>query len=139
MIVLYGAPTCISSKKARHWLKKHQLTFVELNIFSSELREETLIKILSLTNNGAEDLISKRSNCYKKLKLEASISQMRLANLISLLQAERKLIRQPLIFDEQNLCIGYNEEEIRVFLPKEIRRQELERNLESIYLDKFQK
>lgn len=124
MIQLYMTPKYPASIKAKEWLENHDLDFKEVNPLTqpSELREQ-LIHITSLLEGNIYDLISTRSKRYRSLK--NVIEDLSFTQLIDCLISEPRLIRQPLIFDEVNLQIGFNSTEIRTFIPRHIRQVEL--------------
>ncbi|KRN42229.1 transcriptional regulator Spx [Fructilactobacillus fructivorans] len=128
MLNLYVAPSSTSSRKARAWLKDHNIPFKERNINSNPLNADEVKQILRLTENGSEDIISTRSNVFKKLHL--NLDDLSLTELVDLLVKYPDLIKRPIIFDDKRLEVGYNEEEIRRFLPRDVREAEL-RQLES--------
>ncbi|BAL62407.1 transcriptional regulator Spx [Melissococcus plutonius DAT561] len=101
----------------------HDIEFVEKNIFREPLSDDELKHILELTENGTTDIISTRSIAYQKLDID--FDALTLNELITLLKETPSLLRRPLLIDELCLNIGFNEDEIRVFLPKEVRKQEL--------------
>ncbi|KRL38839.1 arsenate reductase [Liquorilactobacillus uvarum DSM 19971] len=78
-----------------------------------------------MTENGTEEIISKRSKAYQKLNID--LNDMPLQELFSLVQKNPGLLRRPIILDEKRLQVGYNEDEIRRFLPREVRALELQR------------
>ncbi|WP_395320266.1 transcriptional regulator Spx [Fructilactobacillus frigidiflavus] len=123
MLNLYVAPSSASSRKARTWLKDHDISFKERNINSKPLNADEVKHILRLTENGSEDIISTRSNIFKKLHLD--LDELSLGQLVDLLVKYPDLIKRPIIFDDKRLEVGYNEEEIRRFLPRDIRQAEL--------------
>jgi len=124
MITLYVSPSCTSCRKAKAWLEENNLEFEEKNIFHEPLTQNEIKKILSLTEEGTEEIISFRSQAYQELDCE--IEDLTMKELLDLFQEVPSLIRRPIIMDERRLQIGYNEEEIRCFLPREVRRVELE-------------
>ncbi|UQS87153.1 transcriptional regulator Spx [Nicoliella spurrieriana] len=128
MLNLYVAPSSASSRKARAWLKEHDIPFKERNINSNPLNADEVKQILRLTENGSEDIISTRSNIFKKLNL--NLDDLSVSQLIKLVVKYPDLIRRPIIFDDKRLEVGYNEEEIRRFLPRKVREAEL-RQLEA--------
>lgn len=119
MIKLYVSPSCTSCRKAKSWLEEHDLEYVEKNIYHEPLTKDEIKEILMLTDEGTEEIISYRSQAYKNL--EADINKLTMSELLDLLIEEPSLIRRPIIMDDRRLEIGYNEEEIRMFLPREIR------------------
>ena len=115
MITLFLSPSCTSCRKAKAWLEKHKVPFQEHNIMTSPLTRKELQHILSLTENGTDDIISTRSKIFQKLNIDVeSISSIGVASLI---EQYPSLLRRPIIIDAKRMQIGFNEDEIRAFLP----------------------
>lgn len=123
MIKLYVSPSCTSCRKAKSWLEEQDLEFEEKNIYHEPLTKDEIKEILMLTDEGTEEIISYRSQAYKNL--EVDIDTLSMNELLDLFIEEPSLIRRPIIMDDRRLQIGYNEEEIRMFLPREVRQVEL--------------
>ncbi len=125
MVTLYTSPSCTSCRKARAWLKNHNISYSERNIFSEPFSIDEIKQILKMTEDGTEEIISKRSKAYQELDI--NIEEMPLQELLDLVQKHPGLLRRPIIMDEKRLQVGYNEDEIRRFLPREVRALELRR------------
>lgn len=123
MIKLYVSPSCTSCRKAKAWLEEYQLDFKEKNIYHDPLTVQDLKEILRLTDNGTEEIISYRSQAYQNLDID--LDELTMNQLLELLIEEPSLVRRPIIMDDRRLQIGYNEEDIRMFLPREVRTMEL--------------
>ncbi|MCC5896268.1 MAG: transcriptional regulator Spx [Alkalibacterium sp.] len=123
MITLYVSPSCTSCRKAKAWLEEQNLDFTEKNIFHEPLTKDEIKQILSLTEEGTSELISYRSQAYQSLTKD--IEDLSLNELLELFETQPSLIRRPIIMDDRRLQIGYNEEEIRCFLPRKVRELEL--------------
>lgn len=123
MITLFLSPSCTSCRKARAWLLNHEVPFVEHNIMTSPLSAQELQHILSLTENGTDDIISTRSKIFQKLNLD--VESLSISELIKLIEENPSLLRRPIILDDKRMQIGFNEDEIRAFLPRSYRQQEL--------------
>ena len=123
MITLFLSPSCTSCRKARAWLLNHEVPFVEHNIMTSPLSAQELQHILSLTENGTDDIISTRSKIFQKLDLD--VESLSISELIKLIEENPSLLRRPIILDAKRMPIGFNEDEIRAFLPRSYRQQEL--------------
>ena len=123
MITLFLSPSCTSCRKARAWLLNHEVPFVEHNIMTSPLSAQELQHILSLTENGTDDIISTRSKIFQKLNLD--VESLSISGLIKLIEENPSLLRRPIILDAKRMQIGFNEDEIRAFLPRSYRQQEL--------------
>ncbi len=119
MVTLYITSSCASCRKAKAWLQEHQIEFIERNIVSQPLTVEEIKSILRLTEDGTEDIISKNSKAYQKL--EVDIDSLPLNQLYELIIKNPQMLRRPIIQDHKRLQVGYNEEEIRSFLPRKLR------------------
>lgn len=125
MVTLYITPSCTSCRKSRAWLKEHNIPYKERNIFNEPMSLEEIKNILQMTEEGTEDIISTRSKAYSELDLD--ISELSLNQFFELVQEQPGLLRRPIMIDNKRLQIGYNEEQIRRFLPREVREYELQR------------
>jgi len=123
MITLFLSPSCTSCRKARAWLTNHKVEFKEHNIITSPLSREELMSILSFTENGTEDIISTRSKVFQKLDVD--VDDMSISDLIQLISENPSLLRRPILLDKKRMQIGFNEDEIRAFLPRDYRKHEL--------------
>ncbi|AEV95056.1 transcriptional regulator SpxA [Pediococcus claussenii] len=123
MVTLYTSPSCTSCRKARAWLEEHDIPYQERNIFSEPLNEDEIKQILRMTEDGTEEIVSKRSKVFQKLHV--NLEDLPLKQLIDLIQENPGLLRRPIMIDDKRLQVGYNEDEIRRFLPRSVRQLEL--------------
>lgn len=123
MVTLYTSPSCTSCRKAKAWLQEHDIPFKERNIFSEPLSVPEIKNILRMTENGTEDIISKRSKAYAQLKV--NLNELPMKDLYEMISKNPGLLRRPIILDDKRLQVGYNEDEIRRFLPRRVRELEL--------------
>lgn len=120
MIKVYTAPSCASCRKVKTWLKENNIPYVEKNIFSTILRKEELQELLERSENGTDDIISKRSKVIKEGNID--IDDMSISELINFIQEHPSVLKRPIILDDRRFQVGYNSEEIRAFMPRELRR-----------------
>ena len=66
MIVVYTSPGCSSCRKVKNYLKDNHLKFIEKNIFNTLLNKEEIKYLISRTENGTDDIISKRSKIIQE-------------------------------------------------------------------------
>lgn len=123
MVTLYITPSCTSCRKARLWLEENNIPYVERNIFSDPLTLNEIKEILRMTEEGTEDIVSTRSKAYSELDMD--LADMPLNQFFQVVQDQPGLLRRPIIIDEKRLQIGFNEDEICCFLPREVRALEL--------------
>ena len=130
MILIFTVPSCSSCKKAKEWLDAHHLDYKEVNLLTDDIDKDELLKILSLTDEGTEEIISKRSKAYARLDM--NFDNVSVNSLIDIIEENRTLLRRPLIVDDKRLQVGYNEDDIRKFLPRNFRKVKLDKDIEEI-------
>lgn len=124
MVTLFTSPSCTSCRKAKAWLEEHDIAYKERNIFAEPLTISEVKEILRMTEDGTDEIISTRSKTFQKLKVD--VETLPLQKLYELIQDNPGLLRRPIILDEKRLQVGYNEDEIRRFLPRKVRAYQLQ-------------
>ncbi|KAF0334205.1 transcriptional regulator SpxA [Pediococcus acidilactici] len=125
MVNLYTSPSCTSCRKAKAWLEEHGIQYKERNIFSEPLSAAEIKQVLQLTENGTGEIVSRRSKVFQELDVD--LDDLSLKQLIDLIEKNPGLLRRPILVDDKRLQVGYNEDEIRRFLPRKVRQLELAR------------
>ncbi|MDX5474639.1 MAG: transcriptional regulator SpxA [Bacillaceae bacterium] len=123
MVTVYTSPSCTSCRKAKNWLEENDIPYVERNIFSESLSIDEIKEILRMTEEGTDEIISTRSKIFQKLNI--NVESMPLQELYKVIKENPGLLRRPIILDEKRLQVGYNEDEIRRFLPRKVRSYQL--------------
>lgn len=113
MIVVYTSPGCASCRKVKTYLKDREIKYIEKNIFKTLLNEKEIKYLISRTDNGTEDIISKRSRIFQEGNYD--IDGMSLDNLCKFICENPSVLKRPIIIDDRNLQVGFDEEEIEVF------------------------
>ena len=67
MLNLYTSPSCTSCRKAKAWLKEHDISFKERNIFANPLNKEEIMQVLRMTAFLYEQ--ENRLQCIKDKRL----------------------------------------------------------------------
>lgn len=70
MIVVYTSPGCASCRKVKQWLKDRNIPFIEKNIFKILLNDSEIKHLLMRSENGTDDLISKRSKIIQEQRID---------------------------------------------------------------------
>ncbi|MBM7717396.1 regulatory protein spx [Bacillus thermophilus] len=104
-------------------MEEQNIPYVERNIFSEPLSLEEIKEILRMTEDGTDEIISTRSKVFQKLNID--LDSLPLQQLYDIIQKNPGLLRRPIILDEKRLQVGYNEDEIRRFLPRKVRTYQL--------------
>jgi len=128
MITMYITSSCSSCRKAKKWFEKYHIDFKEKNIFAMRLTREEIFDVLKLSENGFEDIISERSKIVKESNVD--FEAMSINELADYIIEHPTMLRRPIITDGEKLLVGYNEDEIRMFFPKELRKMIMANNVD---------
>ena len=120
MIVLYTSPGCASCRKVKAWLKERNIPFVEKNIFNVLLNKTEIKYLLTRSENGTDDIISKRSKIIQQNNVD--LDKLSMDELIDFIIKNPSVLRRPIILNEDNFQVGYDSEEIDAFEPREINK-----------------
>ena len=122
-VTIYSQASCSSSRKAVKWLEENNIDYKEKRITSYPLTLAEFKKILSMTEDGTDEIIATNSKDFKSLNNK--IDQLSIQGLYAIIQANPRLLRSPILIDEKRIQVGYNEMDIRRFIPRKVRAYEL--------------
>ncbi|RHW40113.1 Spx/MgsR family RNA polymerase-binding regulatory protein [Lysinibacillus yapensis] len=122
-VTIYTQSSCSSSRKAIKWLKANNIPFTEKRITSQPLTLAEFKNILKMTEDGTDEIIATNSNDFKNLNID--IDQLSIQDLYNLIQQHPRMLRSPIMLDEKRIQVGYNEMDIRRFIPRKVRAYEL--------------
>ena len=116
MVTIYTSPSCNSCRKAKKWFDDNKIPYQTKSIFSNDLTREDLMEILKKAENGTDDIISTRSKIFSEKNVD--FDDMTISELITFILDNPSVLKRPLIVDDRRLQVGYNEDEIRTFIPR---------------------
>ena len=116
MIRIYTSPSCSSCRKVKKWFEDQQIPFEERNIFNATLDPKELKEILFKSENGTEDIISERSKIVKEKKV--NLDNLTISEMINFIRDNPSVLKRPIVVNDRRIQVGYNEEEIRSFIPQ---------------------
>ncbi|GAA0599064.1 transcriptional regulator Spx [Virgibacillus siamensis] len=105
-------------------MQEQGVPFKERNLFHEPLSEDEIKGVLRLTEDGTDEIISKRSKVFKTI--DVNVEQLPIKTLYSLIEENPGILKRPIIKDEKRMQVGFNEDEIRKFLPRTVRRLQLQ-------------
>lgn len=123
MLKVFVSPSCSSCRKVKQWLTDQKIPFSEKNIFTAMLNETELFDILSKSENGTEDIISLRSKVFKEKNID--FDDLSLSEMVKFIKDNPSVLKRPIIVDDRRIQVGYDEEEIRTFIPRARRIAEM--------------
>ena len=124
MIKVYYRGSCGSSRRAFSWFEKYNMDVQKYQI--SKITRTDLVKLLQLSEEGINDIVKRPGKSSAEVR--GALKYMELLSFndaLNFIISHPYVLQTPIIMDEHSCLIGYNEDEIRKFLPKEYRRHQL--------------
>ena len=121
MITVYYRKTCTSSKRAFEWLTEQKLDFQAKDI--SQIPVYEIYRLLPLTDGGMESIVKSqiKGSVETQRKLEI-LQNLSFNEGILYLKKHPELLQTPLVIEGEKYLVGFNNEEIRKFIPRSMRR-----------------
>jgi len=111
MITLYGIPNCGSVKKAKDWLNAKGLPFEEVNWKKRPITRAEMSRFVE--EKGLDLVLNRRGMTWRKLGLkDRNLSD---EELLDQLLEHQGLMKRPVIDNEGQLIVGYDEAAYRDF------------------------
>jgi regulatory protein spx len=126
-LIIYTTPSCTSCRKTKKWFDDYYIPYEEKCLLSGNLAPNEVENILKVCNNSFLDkrdfkeIISARSVAYKIAGV-SSLDDLNQDEIRDLIIENPSVLKRPIILDteQQKIQIGFNEEEIREFIPRKI-------------------
>lgn len=120
MIKMYARKLCTSSNKARNWFEKQKIDTEIANI--NGITRKDLIQILGNTDEGFDTILrSPKKLPERTVEKIDYLKELSFNKGILFLQQNPSLLKTPIIFEENKIVVGFNENQIRVFLSNSYR------------------
>lgn len=124
MIVCYYNIRNSSCRKAMGWFRDRNIQIKEKKI--ERITRSDLLTALSLSDEGFLDLLKNPNISATELKNRITkILSMSFNESVDFVLQHPEVLRLPLIFGENKLVLGYNIDDIRVFIPNNQRRYKI--------------
>lgn len=119
MVIIYTTPSCAGCRKAKKWFDEHKVKYIEKNLFTQKITEDDIDLMLKNCENGFDDIISTRSKIIMDNHID--VNDMTVKELKKFIIQNPSILRRPIIIEDNKFQVGYNDEEIRTFIPKRLR------------------
>lgn len=102
---MFGIKNCDTVKKARKWLDDQGIDYEFIDLKVAPLANDTLEHWIQTL--GTDTVINKRGTTWRKLPDELK-GPLSLAETIQLMQANRSVIKRPVLVHQTQLLVGFN-------------------------------
>lgn len=121
MLRLFTSKGNSQVRKVKEWLNDQNIAYIERDI--SSVTKNDLIILLSKTGDGFQDILKRNGKYIEAL---GNIENLTFNELCSYILEDKNLLKCPIMVDEKKVFTGFHSDEIRKFIPNEIRRNRRE-------------
>ncbi|NHI78110.1 ArsC/Spx/MgsR family protein [Lactococcus petauri] len=121
MIRIYMRMGCSSSYNTIAWFENYKIETKIINI--NDISTEDLITALSYSSNGTRDLVRRRNKVSSKLRTKIKLlNEMSFNEGLYYIKNNTEILRTPIVLDKQKMLVGYNSDELGMFLSPKYRK-----------------
>ncbi|RVU71672.1 MULTISPECIES: arsenate reductase family protein [Lactobacillus] len=111
MIKFYGYKRCSTSKKARKWFDDHGIQYDYQDLVELPPTESQLLKWMTkYQDRGLKYFFNTHGQRYRADNFKEKVPTMTIKEAAKLMSEDGKLIKRPLVVDEDNLTCGFKED-----------------------------
>ena len=111
MIKFYGYSKCSTVRKAKKWLNENNIIFEEIEITENPPTKEELKKMFKTSGLELKKFFNTSGVKYRELGLKDVVKTESEDKLLEILSSDGMLIKRPLLYDNENVLLGFKEEE----------------------------
>ncbi|MCA1064411.1 ArsC/Spx/MgsR family protein (plasmid) [Rossellomorea sp. AcN35-11] len=109
-----------SCRAAKNFLEDNNIPYIEKNVTYNPLSFEE-IKDLAIRAGGYSEIVSTRSKPYKEINRMMESDDFTLFQLYKFIEENPTSLTYPIIYDDHRFQTGYNEEQLKTFLLREVK------------------
>ena len=104
-------PKCSTCKKAKKWLEKNNIEFIDRNIVEEVPTYDELKKWIELSGKPINKFFNTSGILYRQMEISKKLLNMTDDEKIKLLSSNGMLIKRPILVLDKNVLIGFKEKE----------------------------
>lgn len=127
--------SCSSSRKATKFCDENKVDYYTTHVAKESLSRTQIEDILDRTDGEYEEVLKKTKKdkellmilaelqkCKKKKGKNKELEEVLVSKLADIIQGNQVLLKTPILLQGDKFLVGFNEDEIRTFLPKDVKR-----------------
>lgn len=123
-VIMLTLPSNSSVRSARKWFAENNIEIIERSIKDNPLTPQEVMTLFSLTTDGVEDIVGKRSKAYLAHKEVIEAEELSLSQLCNLISENNTMLRMPIILKNGRMLSGFNEDDASLFMPRDRKKKE---------------
>ncbi|MFC7394339.1 arsenate reductase family protein [Scopulibacillus cellulosilyticus] len=110
MLTVYSYPNCGTCRKAKKWLDDHNLQYQEVHIVETPPTKADLADFHKKSGLPLRKFFNTSGQKYRQLGMKDKIKTATDDELLNWLASDGKLIKRPIITDNEHVTVGFKEE-----------------------------
>ena len=109
--LLIEYPSCSTCKKAKKWLDQHHICYETRHIVENNPTKEELKEWMKKINAPIKKFFNTSGILYREQNLSKRLPSMTEEEQLSILASHGMLVKRPILIGENNILVGFKEEE----------------------------
>lgn len=108
-VVMYGYSKCSTCRNARKWLETAGVKVTFKDIVEHPPRAAEITRWVALSGLPLDKFFNTSGEVYREMKLKDKLSTLSPDDKINLLSGNGKLIKRPVVTDDEQVTVGFQE------------------------------
>ncbi len=104
-------PKCSTCVKAKKWLEENNIDFESRHIVENNHTKEELKEYLKKSGQPIKKFFNTSGILYREMKLKDKVAEGNEDELLEILSTNGMLVKRPLLISDENVLIGFKENE----------------------------
>lgn len=118
MNIFINYPKCSTCRNAKKWLDENGIEYIDRNIVGKNPTAEEIKKYMILSSQPIKKFFNTSGILYREMNLKEKVSTESEEELLKILASDGMLVKRPLLVTEDNVLIGFKEEEWKTYFKK---------------------
>lgn len=110
-VTIYQYPKCGTCRKAIKWLQDNDVEMNSVHIVENPPSPTQLAEFIRTSGLDIKKFFNTSGEVYKEMNLKDRLSALSDEEKIGLLAANGKLIKRPIVTEDNQVTVGFNEEQ----------------------------
>ena len=110
-VIIYGYAKCGTCRSAKKWLESAGVHTEFIDLVVTPPSTQQIADFAMQSGLGINKFLNTSGEVYRELELKDKLAYLTFDEKISLLSANGKLIKRPIVTDGRRVTVGFKEEE----------------------------
>lgn len=125
-ITIYTTTSSSTSRKAIDFFESYNVAVTEIRLGTEKSPELSVAEVIQLAKlaGGFNEILGERSRLFKdELKPLMMLDTTTTSDVINFIIKNPRVLKYPIVTDGKKIKVGFNEDGVRTFLPRPLKRK----------------